>query len=163
MTGQFVRTKHGLMMPDQAKALARFEKSRQQARVDAARERIEIRAAALGLDLAMVRRLWKNGQKLLERRLAEVRRIVSKPRPEIERAYPCAGCRVLHDDSYKAACAAKKLSPCFMRTARGPLKGCPGLVPRGVVAGFVAVSATPKPLLMAPAVPPIATEVAAAG
>lgn len=131
------------MLPEQAKALESYKKARQQARVDTARERVEQIAHARGLDMALVKRTWKAGADLLNRRLAAVRTIASRPRAEIERAYPCTRCRILYDDSYKASCQSARLVPCFVKAT---LKGCPDLVPRLVVGGpgTTATPATPQ-------------------
>jgi len=126
----FVRTKHGIMTRQNAKALADYHRGQQKLRVEAARVRLESVVVAAGVRASTFNRLWRNAEDLLQRRLAEVRRIANSDMAEVAKTYKCVNCALLTDDTYKASCAERKVAPCFIRAT---LKGCPDLIPRAVI------------------------------
>lgn len=118
----FVRTSLGLLPAHRAKQIEQIEKDHAAKKREATEADILTKAGRIGLRLEEVKALWVDGPAVVQRAM---RRAVAKIPPAVLRAaYPCAGCKKIRDDNYKADCERKGVSPCFVMAM---LRGCPSL------------------------------------
>jgi hypothetical protein len=115
-----------------ADAIAARKAAVKQMHEDQYRADLDRRCFALGLTMAEVEKRIENGPDLIRKAMRDA--VASIPRHVLEARYPCAACKVISDDTYRAKCAAAKTAPCFVRVR---LKGCPFIKPRLIVAKYL--------------------------
>lgn len=135
----WVQTPHGLMPAYAADVVAGQKSASAQIAEDLYREDLDRRCSALGVKMAEVERQLPDGKALIQRAMRKA--VDGIPRHVLEARYPCAACRVISDDTYRATCAKTKTQPCFVKVR---LKGCPFIQPRLVISRHIPTAAAKK-------------------
>lgn len=126
---EFVKTKHGLIRKDVAEQLEAVENRRKKRADRAFRAQFIARARLQGFTEEQIQAALKQDPKEAVRQTFEKIRDEIGP-DELLRRFPCRGCKVAHDERYRAVCAEMKQVPCFLKAA---MRGCPDFQPKAIV------------------------------